>query len=115
MDLYAYFQIDQLSGLAKDNGIEIPRLRGYRLMAEESKLPVKTEAKEAARHQFETFNKYVGRDDVLYIHARIGGGNWLPYGGADIEKQPWFIEKVDDCYDQTYCDIYARIKQEDGL
>ena len=36
--------------------------------------------------------------------------NWLAYDGDKISKQPWFIEKVDDPYDDTYCDIYARIK-----
>lgn len=56
-----------------------------------------------------TFNKYVGRDDVLYIHARIGGNNWLYFGGEQLVKQPWFLEKVDDYYDSTYCDIYAKI------
>ncbi len=61
------------------------------------------------RKKFDTFNKYVGRDDVLLIHARIGGNNWAYYGGADIEKQPWFLEKVDDYFDSTYCDIYAKI------
>lgn len=60
----------------------------------------------------EPFNRYCGRDDVLYIHARIGGGNWHYYGGEEIEKQPWFIEKVDDFVDETYCDIYARINPE---
>ena len=55
-----------------------------------------------------TFNKYIGREDVLYIHARIGGGNWIHYF-EDVINQPWFIEKVDDPYDSTYCDIYAKI------
>ena len=62
--------------------------------------------------QYETFNKYCGRDDILYIHARIGGNNWNYYDGADIEKQSWFIEKVDDSFDCTYCDIYAKIDKE---
>lgn len=54
------------------------------------------------------FNKYIGREDILYIHARIGGGNWKDYF-KDVINQPWFIEKVDDPYDNTYCDIYAKI------
>lgn len=33
MDLYAYSQIDKLDELVKANGIDIPRLRGYRLMS----------------------------------------------------------------------------------
>ena len=66
--------------------------------------------KKRYERQYLTFNKYCGRDDVLYIHARIGGGNWAYFGGAEVSRQPWFIEKVDDAFDCTYCDIYARIK-----
>lgn len=58
------------------------------------------------------WNKYAGRDDVLYIHARIGGGNW-PYYHAEVDTKPWFLEKVDDSFDSTYCDIYAKIKVGD--
>lgn len=65
--------------------------------------------RKAIVRQYDVFNKYVGREDVLYIHARIGGGNWWHYGGPDIEKQPWFLEKVDDYFDCTYCDIYALV------
>jgi len=38
MDLGAFVQIEVLDNQAKKNGIEIPRLRGYRLMADESKI-----------------------------------------------------------------------------
>lgn len=58
---------------------------------------------------WQTWNKYIGRQDVLYIHARIGGANWLYYGGVELEKQPWFLERVDDPWDTTYCDIYAKL------
>ena len=61
--------------------------------------------------QTEVWNKYAGKENILYIHARIGGGNW-PYYYKDVIDQPWFIEKVDDAYDSTYCDIYARISEE---
>lgn len=185
MDLGAYVQISDLEPLAKLNNIEIPRLRGYRLMkdekpmlseeideiVEEAKLdtcewfccsvPSFTESnlhsfgpetdkirkkymvykngknslegiegfrwgrchgkkrkrlkfalkkKEAqVRKQYEMFNKYAGREDVLYIHARIGGLNWEPYGGPELEKADWFLEKVDDYFDDTYCDIYCKL------
>lgn len=191
MDLVAYVQIEDLKHIAEANGIEVPRLRGYRLMSEEEavtpkqieydihnyelhcydwaccaiprfhpdsdchefsprtdrirhkylireieydpedgaprrvvtgfrwdlvhgknrkavKFAIKKGRKAVAR-QHEVFNKYAGREDVLYIHARIGGGNWWHYGGAELEKQPWFLEKVDDYFDGTYCDIYALI------
>lgn len=76
------------------------------------KFNLKKELK-AAKKQYDVWNKYVGRKDVLYIHARIGGDNWIYYGGYKLEKEPWFLEKVDDYYDSTYCDIYARIKPYD--
>lgn len=63
------------------------------------------------KKQFAMWNKYAGQDGILYIHARIGGGNW-PYYYKYVVGQPWFIEKVDDAFDSTYCDIYARIKDD---
>ena len=59
--------------------------------------------------QYTLWNKYTGQDNILYIHARIGGDNWEVYGGKEISKQPWFLEKVDDYFDRTYCDIYTKI------
>lgn len=186
MDLYAYTQIDKLREIAKENGISVPRLRGLRLMKNES-IVTKDEINEMihstnidivkglcrtprlwdpnshchcysyetdiiVRHflketednaeirwdrihgkkrrilkfeikknkrkymkQYETFNKYAGREDVLYIHARIGGNNWTFYNGDNtVAKEPWFLEKVDDAWDSTYCDIYAKIKVSNG-
>lgn len=177
MDLGAYSNIGNLSAIASVNGIHVPRLRGYRLMANEEPVTKEELEKEAAWQQldevksmfeqvapgcyeisrrtrrlvrkymilnegslpvgirwdrlhgkrrkkakylmkqvaktvsaqYNVFNKYCGRDDVLYIHARIGGTNWRFYGGDAIEKEPWFIEKIDDAFDSTYCDIYALI------
>jgi hypothetical protein len=61
--------------------------------------------------QWELWNKYAGKDDILYIHTRIGGGNWSYYG-KEVVSKPWFLERVDDAYDDTYCDIYAKIKPQ---
>jgi len=180
MDLIAYVNIEELEPIMKRNGIEVPRLRGLRLMKDEDKFSCEA-IREAVDHiekqvledlicsavdgkwsgsnyiyesseskfrticryykdqkiqwdkihgknrkvlkfelkkiqkaiinNMETFNKYAGRPDVLYIHTRIGGMNWYFYKGYELEKLPWFIEKVDDPYDSTYCDIYARIKE----
>lgn len=63
------------------------------------------------KKQYEVWNKYAGKDNVLYIHARIGGGNWPTYY-KEVVNQPWFLEKVDDGFDSTYCDIYAKIDSE---
>lgn len=194
MDIGAYIQIADLEKVAEANGIEVPRLRGYRLMVNESPLSCNEIAESLRSHelglceracrseprfrpdsnmteyscttdrlkqkycvletrvgtnceggeysytevvgfrwhlihgknrkaikfaikkgrkavvkQLQTFNKYAGREDVLYIHARLGGLNWSYCGGSDLERQPWFLEKVDDYYDETYCDIYAKI------
>lgn len=56
------------------------------------------------------WDKYCGRSDVLRVHTRIGGDNWKDYGGEELAKQPWFLEKVDDYADRTYCDIYIKFK-----
>lgn len=187
MDLTAYAQIDDLEKIAKDNNIEVPRLRGYRLMKDEEIIPqeilnkmmddceievckdlcrsepfwnlnarcftysswtdyllkyyliegvdedgykkytgirwdrihgwkrkiLKFEIKKKKRRiqkQFDIWNKYAGNENVLYIHSRIGGANWNNYGGNELIKLPWFLDKVDDWFDDTYCDIYALIK-----
>ena len=148
MDLYAYSQIDKLDELVKANGIDIPRLRGYRLMSEEKAIPedeierqarrsyretrqlytptahwriigvnnrreIKGKARYYAkqtRKQLRTYNKYAGKEGIVMVHARLGGANWKYYDGPLMEMRPWFIEKVDDGADNTYCDIYVRVK-----
>lgn len=180
MDLGAYAQIDTLENIMNENNIEVPRLRGLRLMKDENPIS-KEDSEETIRgnwlwccqqaccSNFEynanwceysdktrrlerkylefdedgsvvdvkwgiihgrkrklfkyylkktqervfsnhaVWNKYCGHDDILYIHARIGGGNWPDYR-REVENKPWFIEKIDDPFDSTYCDIYARIE-----
>ena len=181
MDLGAYVQIEDLEQVMVDNNIDVPRLRGLRLMTNEKPMTEKEiqdlinyralmfcedfcqsdfvsldpngfelsgrtdriikkylfhrdgetvdvkwksvhgrkrkmfryafkKADKRVRAQWNVWNKYCGRDDVLYIHARIGGWNWNYFGGPELEKQPWFLEKVDDYFDCTYCDIYAKIE-----
>lgn len=180
MDLYAYTQIGELDKIAQDNGIVVPRLRGYRLMKDER--PVSTEEmremqdeaavhvcericcttgcwieysdrtkricnrylirsrdedgyekysgirwdrvhgkkrkafklaikqkKKAVKKQYDMWNKYVDNEDVLYIHARIGSGSWAREDGEKIMNEPWFLDKADDYFDNSYCDIYASI------
>ena len=192
MDLFAYSQIDNLDKIAKANEIDIPRLRGYRLMKDEETVTkeqikkiqkemeitivewlvvsdpfwdpnsscsiwdwftdirkkyylirekdedgnirftgirwdrihgkkrkiLKYEIKKANRDiekQFEIWNKYAGQEDVLYIHSRMGGGNWQYFDNESKQKlinQPWFLDRVDDYFDSTYCDFYAKINME---
>lgn len=62
--------------------------------------------------QFNMFNKYAGKQ-VLYIHARQGGGNRDWCRMDLVAKHPLYLGDVDDCYDGTYCDIYYDIKNVD--
>ena len=101
MDLYAYIQMENYVDELKDILLHIPRLRGIRKMGEEEPLS-------DASYQIERFNAHCGEEDVYMIHARIGGNNWESYDGDSITKFPWFIERVDDDFDNTYCDIYVR-------
>jgi len=190
MDLLAYSQIEDLEQIAKNNGIEIPRLRGYRLMKNEepvSKEEIAVMKKNQAVHvaadlctsnpfwnpnasvheysdytdyirnrylvkrendkgyeyyddirwdrihgkkrkilkfaikkackeidaQYEVWNRYAGKENVLYIHSRMGGANWKYWDynkKKELLNQPWFLDRVDDCWDSTYCDFYAKIE-----
>ena len=205
MDLEAYAQIGSLGGIAKDNGIDIPRLRGYRLMRNEKPIPKETvdedkkaceiyavidlcqatpfwnpnshyhtsscwtdylcdyylttervkeniwhaileqevehystrcigirwdrihgwkrrvlkfeikKRKRKIQQQYDIWNKYAGQENVLYIHSRMGGNNWkywLPDMKTELMNQPWFLDRVDDWWDSTYCDFYATISPE---
>jgi len=42
----------------------------------------------------------------------MGGDNWRNFENKDsILKQPWFLDRVDDWWDSTYCDFYAKIQE----
>lgn len=62
------------------------------------------QAEKRVRDQFGMWNRYAGKEDVLYIHSRTGGDHsW------DHCECPWFLGKVDDYFDCSYCDIYAKL------
>lgn len=88
-------------------GININKVHG------KDKNKIKLEWKhieKAYRKEYDTFNKYCGKD-VLYVHARQGGGN-RPYYPIDT-KHPRYLEDLDDAFDCTYCDIYYDLKDFD--
>lgn len=127
MDLGAYVQIGSLDEVAKKNGIDIPRLRGYRLMgqcepytleeiAEAASGVVRAyadmdetgwemdDAYERTLHQCKMWNKFAGRKNVLMIHSRIGSRY------RDFEAELWYLGGCLDGFDSTYCDIFAEVK-----
>ena len=56
MDLGAYAQIEKLKAIAKANGIDVPRLRGYRLMKNEEPVS-REEIKEIMRKKMLTIKR----------------------------------------------------------
>lgn len=95
----------------KYSGINWNKIHGWKRKV------LKTEIHNATKKildYVEVWNKYCGREDALRVHARIGGGNWPYYykdeNGVSMSTKPWFIERVDDYFDSTYCDIYVKIK-----
>lgn len=181
MDLYAYTQIEDLEEILKKQNIDVPRLRGLRLMKEEKPISkerieeiingealdiveriveqgclyrwrsdkrdtrndilirkevdydgrtkrevvgcrwnkihgkkrkqIKFEIKKMKKRvykAFELWNKYVG-EDVLYVHSRCGWLNWNYCRAFELEKHPDFLDKCDDYWDYSYCDIYFKI------
>ena len=70
-------------------------------------------AKSEALAQYKLFNKYAGRNDVLYIHAKLGSWSWSDIKWWNYESQPWYLDGCDD-YDRAYCDIYAKINPVEG-
>jgi hypothetical protein len=143
MDLYAYSQIDDLKKYLEENNINVPRLRGLRLMKDEepvSEEKIKEDAEKTFlywfcqcrkkkieyvhgkarkkyklylkqfKKQYDMFNRHVGKN-VLYVHARLGGLNWTRCGGSELEKHPLYLEGINDSVDDTYCDIYFKLKE----
>lgn len=183
MDLFAYSQIENLEEILKKQNINVPRLRGIRLMKDETtvseeemakmiheeildtveriieqgkldswsswkfdtrndilirknvihewgtkrevvgyrwnkihgkkrkwiKFEIK-QIKKRVKKQYEMWNKYAGQD-VLYAHSRCGGHNWQYYGANKLITHPDFLDRCDDYWDGTYCDIYFKIKK----
>ena len=59
-------------------------------------------------NNFNTFNKYVGRDDVVCLNLLINTFNKYSFA-KDLTKHPAFIEWVSGGFDADYCDMYFKI------
>jgi len=108
--LKKYLTKDPWSSDEEDEASAPVRVRWENIHGKKKKI-LKTMVHNWARRykkQYDTWNKYVGREDILYIHARIGGWNWPTYA-SEVVNTPWYIEHVDDAFDRSYCDIYAKI------
>lgn len=62
------------------------------------------------KKRYDIFNKYVGKN-VICAHAELGKANLNFYGRNKFTKHPLYLERVDDYFDPTYCDIYFKIKE----
>ena len=60
------------------------------------------------KEQYSLWNKYAGRNDVLYIHARLGTNNWSGENHFDYKDKQWYLDSINDYWDHSYCDIYAK-------
>lgn len=56
------------------------------------------------------WNKYVGCEDVLCIHAKLGSWNWSDIDGWCYKDKEWFLDCCDDIYDEVYCNIFAKLE-----
>ena len=90
---------------SEDARVKWDNLHGWKRRALKYAIKAKHKHEKA---QVDMWNKYAGRPDIVYVHARIGGGNW-PYYYQELIGKPWFIEKIDDSFDETYCDIYIKL------
>lgn len=106
-DIADFFLIKSINEFGNDEYVDINWNRIHGKKRKILKLSIKKKNR-MVQSQYDIWNKYAGKDNILYIHSRIGGVNWELYRDSVI-GQPWFIEKVDDCFDDTYCDIYAKI------
>lgn len=95
-----------LDGDGHTVGFRMDRLHGKKRKA--AKYEIRRFVK-AQQTQTSLWNKYAGREDVLYIHARLGSWNWSDINWTFYEKDDWFLGGCDDCFDSSYCDLYARI------
>ena len=66
------------------------------------------------REQWNLWNSFCGRNDVLYIHARQGTTNWSDTTFKDYEDKPWYLAGCNDAWDLSYCDMYAKIEPFTG-
>lgn len=89
-------------------GIRWNRIHGWKRKL--LKFAIKKQ-KRRIQEQYALWNKYAGQDNVLYIHSRMGGNNWKNYAEKEnLIRKTWFLDRVDDCFDSTYCDFYANLK-----
>lgn len=100
MDLYAYMlsQDKNVQHYINEHYGPVPRLRGIRFM--------RYEEPDNCRDN-DLWAEMCGKD-VIYIHTRCGGNNYVSCGGKAWEEshKELFLQSADDVYDCTYRDHY---------
>ncbi len=62
--------------------------------------------KKRVLEDYGVFNKYVGCNDVLYVHSRIGADKEAI---EEVKKNPRYLDMSIDWYDRTYVTFYFQI------
>ena len=104
MDIFAYMlsEREPVPEYLNANYGPVPRFRGIRFM--------KYETPDCCKDmglQSDVWARMCG-NDIIYIHTRCGGDNYIDCGGKEWEEahRDTFITSVDDEIDGTYRDHY---------
>lgn len=104
-----YFTIDKDTG--EVSGINWDAIHGKK--RKRLKLEIRKVRKEIINN-LSTFNKYVGREDIIYIHVRLNCFAWSKFAEENnIYTKPWYIDSETDWFDSGYRDIYVKVDPED--
>ena len=104
-----YFTIDKNTG--EVSGIKWNAIHGKK--RKRLKLEIRKTRKRIIDN-LSTFNKYVGRDDIIYIHARLNSFTWSEYAEKNnIYAKSWYVDSEQDWFDSSYSDIYVKVDPED--
>lgn len=104
-----YFTIDKDTG--EVSGIKWDEIHGKK--RKRLKLEIRKTRKRIINN-LSMFNKYVGRDDIIYIHARLNSFTWSEYAEKNnIYAKSWYVDSEQDWFDSSYIDIYLKVDPED--
>lgn len=96
--MYKYIDYDKL--IKTNNGIKWENLHGKKRKIAKYKIK---KLRREIRKKYDTYNKYVGRDDVLYFHTIVDTNQY-----NELRHSQSYIEDIPDWYDPRYKDMYFK-------